>query len=58
LLEDLNLLEKSTFEAAKMVNYNEHFQWPLALALLFGFIELILGERKSPSRVWRGRFTS
>ncbi len=58
LLEDLDKLEKSTFDATKISNYDEHFQWPLFFAILVGLIELVLGERKSPSRIWRGRFTA
>ncbi len=56
LISDLDRLEKSNFENAEMVDYGENFQLPLFFAILFGLIELALGERKKTGRLWRGRF--
>ncbi|MCB0422825.1 MAG: VWA domain-containing protein [Bdellovibrionales bacterium] len=53
---EINALEKSEFESADMVNYDEKFQWFLILGLLVAFIEVALSERKKEGRLWFGRF--
>lgn len=56
LREDIQKLESAQFDSAFVVDYNENFQIILLFAILLGFIELFLGERRPPGRVWRGRF--
>lgn len=56
LAEDLLKLEKSEFESADLTNYDENYQPILFLAFLLGLIELLLGERRKNSQLWRGRF--
>lgn len=53
---EINQLEKSEFEAADMVNYDEKFQLILLLGILIALIEILLSERKREGRLWYGRF--
>ncbi len=56
LREDLTRLETAEFDSAVVVDYQEKYQFWLFLAILLALLELFLGERASPGRVWRGRF--
>ena len=56
IYESINAIEKSKFESQMSMNYEELFQRFLGLALILGFIELALSERRTPFRLWRGRF--
>lgn len=56
LVDDLNKLEKTEFDAQMVTQFDEKFQIPLFLAFLLGCFELVLGERRRAPRVWRGRF--
>lgn len=54
--QDLDKLEKTEFGSSMATNFDERFQWPLALGLIFAFLDLLIGERKAPGRIWKGRF--
>ncbi len=54
--EDIAQLEKKQFESSVAVQYDERFQWPLLVALIFAILELILGDRRTNFRLWRGRY--
>lgn len=56
LKEDLDKLEKSEFDSLTSESFDEKFQLPLLIALIFGFAELLLGTRKKYSGKWKGRF--
>jgi len=56
LLEDINRLEKSEFDSLSAESFSEKYQWLLALALLFAFLELFLGTKKQGEQKWKGRF--
>lgn len=56
LREDIEKLERSVFDSAEVVNYDEKYQPILFCAILLVLIELFLGERKGAQRLWRGRF--
>ena len=56
LRTDINQLEKSEFESADVTNYDEKYQLYLLLGILLALIELLMSERKSEGRLWRGRF--
>lgn len=56
LQDDFNKLEKSLFDSESIANYDEKFQYFLILSVLFAFIDLLVGERKSQSIIWPGRF--
>lgn len=53
---DINELEKKQFDSSVAVQFEERFQWPLFFALIFGFTEMLLGDRRRHFRLWRGRF--
>lgn len=53
---DLDKLEKAEFASSLTTNYDERFQLPLFLGLLCMMLELLIGERRGPGRIWRGRF--
>ena len=56
LYKDLQKLEKADIEGEELVEYNERYQWVLALALLLAVLEISLNERQAVGRIWRGRF--
>lgn len=56
LYKDLQKLEKADFDGEELVEYNERYQWVLALALLLAVLEISLNERQAVGRIWRGRF--
>lgn len=56
LVEDIEKLEKAEFENSMVTQYDEKFQWPLLMGILIGIFELMLGERRSAFRFWKGRF--
>ena len=56
LVNALDTLEKTQFESQVATQFDEKFQIFLDLALVMALIEVILGERKTPFRLWRGRF--
>lgn len=53
----LDRLQKAQFETSLATEYEERFQLFLLFGIIFGLIELILGERKSGSTIWRGRLS-
>jgi Ca-activated chloride channel family protein len=55
LMGDLDKLEKSDFKTRLSQQYDEKFQIPLLIGLLFGLIDLFFGDRKG-NRKWAGRF--
>lgn len=53
---DLEKLQKSQFADGEIKIYQELFQPLLLLALILALIEIVLGERNPPGRLWKGRF--
>lgn len=58
LKEDLDQLEKSEFDSLTSESFDEKFQLPLLIALVFGFAELLMGTRKRFAGAWKGRFVA
>ncbi len=56
LVEDVNTLEKTQFDAEIATQYDERFQVFILVALILALIEIFLGDRRNLSRLWRGRF--
>lgn len=56
IYQDLQKLQKSTFAAIEITDYDERYQMFLLFGLVVALIELVLGERKGKARIWRGRF--
>lgn len=56
IVEDVDKIEKTQFEAKLSTQYDENYQIYLFFAILFGLIELFLGERRSSFKLWKGRF--
>ncbi|MCC6277621.1 MAG: VWA domain-containing protein [Oligoflexia bacterium] len=56
LLSDINRLEKTDFKSRLSQTYDERFQFPLAIALVFGILDLMFGDRRRERRTWSGRF--
>lgn len=53
---DVGKLEKTEFESQMATQYEERFQIFVLLAILFALLEMSLGDRQKPSRLWKGRF--
>ena len=50
---DIDKLNKATYEAKMYADYEDQFQWPMALAFLLLLIEFVIIERKSK---WSEKF--
>jgi Ca-activated chloride channel family protein len=53
IFNEINKLNKATFEARTYAEYADQFQWPMAMALVLLLLELIIIERKSK---WSDKF--
>jgi Ca-activated chloride channel family protein len=56
LYDEIKNLERSQFETSEVTDYDENYQWILFLGLVLAGLELVLRERRSVGRIWRGRF--
>ncbi len=56
LRNELAQLEQAEFDSVIATNYDERYQIFLLIGLILALVELLFGERKSSSRIWRGRF--
>lgn len=56
IADDISQLEKTQFETQVATQYDERYQYVLLLALIFGLLELFMGDRVSERRMWTGRF--
>jgi Ca-activated chloride channel family protein len=55
LAQDIAGLEKKEFESRLFQNYEDRFQYALAVAILFLFAALWTSERRKPGSNWLGR---
>lgn len=53
---DLDKLEKAEFASTLTTNYDERFQIPLTIGLVFALLDFAIGERRRKGRIWKGRF--
>jgi Ca-activated chloride channel family protein len=56
LYKDTSGLEKKELESRLQQNYEDRFQYPLALAIIFLALECWLSERRKPGMTWLDRF--
>lgn len=56
LVNAIDQLEKTQFDSKMAIQYKENFQILLLFAFFMLAIEVLVGERKNPFRIWRGRF--
>jgi Ca-activated chloride channel family protein len=56
IISDINQLEKTQFESEIATQYDERFQTFVLLGVILGVLELLLGDRRRASRLWKGRF--
>ena len=58
IYDDLSHMEKKQLESRLYRNFEDQFQYPLALAILFLVAEAWLSERRRPGPGWLARFYS
>jgi Ca-activated chloride channel homolog len=56
LVQDIDKLQKSDFKSRLATDFDEKFQIPLLIGLMFAFLDLLFGERRKANVKWRGRF--
>jgi Ca-activated chloride channel homolog len=56
LYKDISGLEKKELESRLQQNFEDRFQYPLALAIIFLAAECWLSERRKPGATWISRF--
>lgn len=56
LKSNIDQLQRSQLDTTEIRSYNEHYQAFLLVGVVLALIELLLGERRSEGRLWRGRF--
>jgi Ca-activated chloride channel family protein len=57
VLEAINAMEKRELESEQFTRYEERFQIPLAIAVLFLALELFVSDRRKRRSEWKGRFS-
>lgn len=57
VIEAIQAMEKREMESQHFNQFEERFQIPLGLALIFLVTELLLSDRRKRRREWTGRFT-
>ncbi len=55
LFKEISALEKTEFEAKKVTGYESKYQYPLAMAILFLLLEVMLSERRGTVLRWLKR---
>jgi Ca-activated chloride channel family protein len=55
LYNEISGLEKKEFESKLFQNYEDRFQYPLALSILFLISEFWISERRNPGGTWLSR---
>jgi Ca-activated chloride channel homolog len=55
LYDDISGLEKKELESKLLQNYEDRFQYPLALAVLFLILESCISEKRKPGATWLSR---
>jgi Ca-activated chloride channel family protein len=58
LYDDISLLGKKELESKLFMNYEDQFQYPLALAILFLATQLTISEKRKSGTPWFDRFRS
>lgn len=53
---DMDRLQKEQFSSSLATSYDEKYQIPLAIGLLFALGDLLISERKKAGKIWKGRF--
>lgn len=48
ILDEISNLKKAEYKAKLYTEYEDQYQWPLALAFLFLFLEFVILEKKNP----------
>lgn len=56
IVNDINQLEKAQFESEIATQYDERFQIFVLLGVIIALLEIVLGDRRPASRLWKGRF--
>jgi Ca-activated chloride channel family protein len=57
LYKDISRLERKEMEARLFQNYEDQFQYPLGLAILFLVAESLINEKRRPGVTWLKRIT-
>jgi len=58
IYDDISRMEKKQLESRLYRNFEDQFQYPLALAILFLVAEAWMSERRRPGQGWLARFYS
>jgi len=56
LYKDISVLEKKELESKLLQNFEDQFQYPLALAVLFLIAQSAISERRTSGAKWFNRF--
>jgi Ca-activated chloride channel family protein len=56
LKDSIDRLQKAQIDSMEVTHYNEHYQIFLLIGIMLALLEILLGERRSEGRIWRGRF--
>ncbi len=55
-VSDISELEKSQFQSSTMTQYEEKFTLPLLLGILLIFVSLFIGDRRTVTGEWKGKY--
>ncbi|MFC1586284.1 VWA domain-containing protein [Fibrobacterota bacterium] len=57
VVEEINEMEKRELQGERFTQYEDRFQFPLAVALVLLIMEILISDRKKVRKEWTGRFT-
>ncbi|PIS09893.1 MAG: hypothetical protein COT73_12295 [Bdellovibrio sp. CG10_big_fil_rev_8_21_14_0_10_47_8] len=55
-VDDINKLQKTMFSTEMATQYDEQFQIFIFFGILWALLEIVLGDRRPASKLWKGRF--
>ncbi len=57
VVEAINDMEKRELEGERFTQFEDRFQYPLAIALLLLIVEMLISDRRKIKKKWTGRFS-
>ncbi len=57
VLQAIGEMEKREMQGERFTQYEERFQWPLAIAIVLLILEMLISDRRKVKKEWTGRFS-
>ncbi|MBF0432135.1 MAG: VWA domain-containing protein [Fibrobacteria bacterium] len=57
VVEEINQMEKREMEGERFTQFEDRFQYPLAVTIFLVIIEMLISDRRKVKKKWTGRFS-